>query len=187
MGKVVTVRSQRKCVECGGEFFSQRPRKTCSDVCRFWATVDRSAGPDGCWPWMGHCCPRTQYGDIPARYAGGKRSSAHRMAWKLHNSCDPDKLSVLHKCDFRRCCNPAHLFLGTARTNLYDAWRKGRALVCAPGEDHPKAKLTESVVRQIREGTEDAAALAKRHGVTVGTIRSARRGATWRHLEPAEV
>lgn len=184
MGKVMTVKFPRKCAECGNEFFSPRPRRTCSDVCRFWATVDKSAGPSACWPWRGHICEKTGYGDIPGRYACGKRTSAHRRAWALANRCDPDRLCVLHKCDNRVCANPAHLFLGTHRTNLWDSWKKGRAVVCAPGEDHPRAKLTEAIVRQIRTGGEDAALLAEQYGVSVGTIRNARRGVTWRHINP---
>jgi len=85
----------------------------------------------------------------------------------------------------RLCCNPSHLFLGSHRANLWDSWRKGVVSACTPGEGHPKAKLTEAIVRQIRADGEDAAELAKRYGVTVGTVRAARRGETWRHLEPS--
>ena len=38
----------------------------------------------------------------------------------------PRSLQVLHKCDEPRCCNPDHLFLGTASENKADTRRKGR-------------------------------------------------------------
>lgn len=185
MRKSRAVLRTRICAECGGEFSSARPRRTCCTVCAFWGMVDKSGGPTSCWPWTRHTCPQTGYGDVPARFADGKRSSAHRHAWKFHNLCDQDRLNVLHKCDFRPCCNPAHLFLGSTRVNLYDAWKKGRWSACSPGESHPKAKLSEVAVRHIRSCTDDAAALAERYGVSAGTIRNARRGETWRHLPPA--
>jgi hypothetical protein len=34
---------------------------------------------------------------------------------------------VLHRCDNRLCCNPAHLFVGTQRENIRDMMAKGRA------------------------------------------------------------
>ncbi len=172
----------RTCAECGGTFSSRYARRTCSPVCAFWALVDKSGGPDSCWPWRGHVSPNSGYGDVPARYASGKRCSAHRYAWKLHNLCDPDKLCVLHRCDFRRCCNPSHLFLGSHRVNAFDAARKGRVFYAAPGEAHPRARLTDAIVRHIRECGDSAADLAERYGVTTGTINAARRGETWRHL-----
>ena len=32
----------------------------------------------------------------------------------------------MHACDVKRCCNPAHLRLGTAADNARDAYAKGR-------------------------------------------------------------
>lgn len=174
--------TMRTCVECGGTFSSRYPRRCCSAPCEFWSRVDRSAGPDGCWPWTGHVSPTSGYGDVPARYASGKRSTAHRHAWKLHNCCDPGQLQVLHRCDFRVCCNPAHLRLGTQRENIWDALSKGRRHVCLPGEAHSKARLTDDIVREIRAAPDRVKDLAERYGVSPQTIRQARKGRTWRHL-----
>ena len=170
------------CAVCGRSFVSAYARRCCSPVCTFWSMVDRSGGEAACWPWLGHISPNSGYGDVPERYGGGKRCTAHRMAWRLHNCCDPSSLFVLHRCDFRPCCNPEHLFLASARRNVLDAWRKGRLHACAPGEDHPRSKLTDDAVRHIRQCDDSAADMAELYGVTVGTIRSARRGTTWKHL-----
>ena len=99
------------------------------------------------------------------------------MAYFLHYGINPGLLSVLHRCDNPPCCNPAHLFLGTALDNAIDMSQKGRAAtgesngarryperlkrgddnvsranpeLLKRGDDHPNAKLTESAVRDMR-------------------------------------
>lgn len=56
---------------------------------------------------------------------------------------------VCHHCDNPPCCNPAHLFLGTALDNVRDMLNKGRERP-AYGRRHHAAKLTEEQVREIR-------------------------------------
>jgi DNA invertase Pin-like site-specific DNA recombinase len=63
-------------------------------------------------------------------------------------------LFACHKCDNRACCNPAHLFLGTAKDNVQDMVKKGRRrpdIYSMSGEDHPGHRLTTEDVREIRE------------------------------------
>ena len=52
--------------------------------------------------------------------------SSHRYAWELWEGPIPNGMNVLHRCDNRRCCNPAHLFLGTQQENMLDMYAKGR-------------------------------------------------------------
>lgn len=77
-----------------------------------------------CHLWTGHTAGNG-YGSI--RTEDGPRY-AHRVAWELANGPIPDGLYVLHRCDTPRCVNPAHLFLGTAKDNSDDCWRKGRGV-----------------------------------------------------------
>jgi hypothetical protein len=155
----------KTCIECGSEFSGRsNSSKVCSNYCAFWKLFDRSGGPDACWPWMGGISKDTGYGIVSARMAGGKRTSAHRRAWSLHNLCDPDQLFILHRCDNRKCGNPAHLRLGTQRANLLDAWNKGRPIRTALGEDHPLARLNADAVRAIRLGGK-ISDLARQYGV----------------------
>lgn len=161
---------------------------------RFWSFVDRSGGADACWFWrrgMSVC----GYGEV--RFGGERKLPRRRrgimircniVAWELTNGQVPDGIFVCHSCDaryapgditYRRCCNPAHLWLGTTQENTADCVAKGRNAhgekfsemrkriavrgdahwtrlhperIRAPqGEQHPFAKLTNNDVLVIRE------------------------------------
>lgn len=101
-------------------------RKLESRKRRFWAHVDKSGGPDACWPWQGGHVARgyghTTWSDNYVR----TEIMAHRQAYEFEVGPIADGLQVCHKCDNPPCCNPAHLFLGTPTENLNDAYSKGR-------------------------------------------------------------
>lgn len=52
---------------------------------------------------------------------------AHRLAYALRSGKTLSGLLVLHGCDIRACCNPAHLSVGTHAENLEQARQRGRA------------------------------------------------------------
>lgn len=136
---------------------------------RFWAHVERG---DGCWPWTGSLNP-SGYGQLGW---WGKTRLAHRVAWALtHGAIEPG-LFVCHRCDNRRCCNPAHLFLGTVQDNNRDRHEKGRTLA---GDRHQNAKITSEQVAEIKASTEPRRALAAKFGVSKCTIRKIKTGVYW--------
>lgn len=148
--------------------------------------IDRSGGPDACWPWM---LATNEYGYGLLRLGsiidGSRRMArAHILAYRLAFGAPPlDKPCILHTCDNPRCCNPRHLWAGTVADNNADMVMKGRARH-PNGESNTQAKLTEDAVREIRalgngvSGVE----LAERFGVSRSLICHIRKRRKWVHL-----
>jgi len=90
------------------------------DPDKFWNSLDKS---DDCWLWK-KCKNKNQYGHITY---GGLGYQTHRLAYTLAKGPIPKGLLVCHTCDTPACCNPDHLFLGTAKDNAADMISKGRA------------------------------------------------------------
>ena len=146
-------------------------------ILRFWKYVDKSAGPDACWPWTASL--RTQ-GDGRFKLAPLVNVQANRVAYALANGVDPGPMFVLHSCDYRRCCNPKHLFLGTHDDNMADMTAKGRHFSPpSQGERNGNAKLTdmqtETVKAMICAGKNNKE-IARAFGVTHQLISRIRRG-----------
>jgi hypothetical protein len=58
---------------------------------------------------------------------GDKMRTTHRVSYEEHNNIKiPTGLVVMHSCDNKICCNPAHLSVGTHKDNSQDMIRKGR-------------------------------------------------------------
>lgn len=64
---------------------------------RFWAKVDRSGGPDACWPWLGFVRPNG-YG---IARVGRMTMQASRRAWILTVGPIPEGLVIDHLCHGR--------------------------------------------------------------------------------------
>lgn len=75
----------------------------------------------GCLEWTG--ATLKGYGQIGD---GDKVLYTHRVAFTLAKGEIPDGLDVLHRCDNPPCCEPDHLFAGTALDNAVDMIAKGR-------------------------------------------------------------
>jgi hypothetical protein len=151
-----------------------------------------SESPQGCWEWTG-CIQANGYGRVRAER---KTMYAHRAAYEAANGPIPRGQDVCHRCDNRRCINPAHLFLGTRKDNMRDAVQKGR-VASGPehaarlaGEKGPGHKLTAQQVAAIREALKHGAktaSLAQIALVTPDTIRQIRAGRTWKEKFPCVV
>lgn len=177
--------------------------KYCSQSCywnskkRFdtdaWNHVDKSAGPDECWPWQG---TMTVYGYGQFKCQSGLWR-AHRLIFILTNGPVPSELVVRHKCDNRQCCNPRHLEIGTHDDNMKDAVTRKRMASgdrsfvrshpekLKRGESNSNAKLNEDKVREIRiliESQMPIIHIANKFGVCATTISNIRSGKIWVHV-----
>lgn len=126
---------------------------------RFHARVARG---EGCWLWTGPVA-HDGYGKAALGYITMR---AHRLAWAMEHG-DPGAAQVLHRCDTRLCCNPAHLFLGTHADNMADMVAKGRsasgdanAMRARPelrqvGDANPARRFPE----RLRRGVDQAGAV----------------------------
>lgn len=160
------------------------PSKKASLETRFWAKVDKR-GPDECWPWVAKATTNYGYGRMALGGSSGGQVRAHRASYALEYGSVPDGLDVCHRCDNPPCCNPNHLFLGTATENMRDAAIKGR--ISPPphsfGEKHHNAKFGRETALSISTDQRSARVLAAEYGVSEMTIYRLRRGTTWKNLE----
>ena len=141
---------------------------------KFWAHVKRTEDTEQCWEWQGYITP---YG-----YGFNNQGYAHRIAWAIHNDQEiPKGLFVLHNCDNRKCANPHHLRLGTAKDNAQDrvartpAWTGGR-------------RLNEQQVGEIKYLGQNKiytqyklAEMYNTHRTHIGNIVNNHK---WKHVEP---
>lgn len=160
---------------------------TCTYEMRFWGKVNKT---DGCWLWTGFL-NHDGYGRVGPRPGIDNGGRAHRRAWELTKGPIPKGAEVMHICDTPACVRPDHLRLGSHGENMADMRAKGRMAV---GERYPNAKLTESMVREIRaEYTyskagrrttkSNANELAARYGVGRSTIVGVAMGRIWGHVK----
>jgi|TARA_R110000868_G_scaffold219514_1_gene470588 hypothetical protein len=128
-----------------------RPKNTFDEL---WKKVDKR-GENECWEWTGYISEsgygRTQIND--------KSYYAHRVIFDLVypnviklNSPKNKKESgfLMHSCDNRLCCNPAHLKVATLRENNEDCWEKGRRVMPKGGEHH-RSVFTNEEIKQVLE------------------------------------
>ena len=135
----------------------------------------------GCWEWEG-AYDRKRYGLF---YYQNKKVKAHRLAVILLSGRKiPKNKLILHLCHNKRCCNPAHLQIGTHRDNILMDFKDKKR--CTNGEAHPQNKLEDKDVIQIRKlyKTKQYTQpyLAKKFGVTRGHISNICTRKFWKHI-----
>jgi hypothetical protein len=117
----------------------------------FWCRVKKQ---QSCWEWQG-AVNSTGYGNLAFH---GKSVTAHRVAAFLSGlisdiHAPKDRKGsgfILHSCDNRRCCNPAHMSVGTYAENQAEAYTRRRRKA-HKGSDHANAKQTRKSIMLIKD------------------------------------
>lgn len=161
----------------------------------FWSKVDRTGGPDACWPWLA-AEDRNGYGAVKWE---GKKRGAHVVAWMLVNGRWPEPgMDVCHTCvQNRLCCNPAHLYEGTRKQNVADMVQAGTLNIEGRrfgghtragqmiGSINPSTELEEDQVleidRLIRAGWRYRQ-IAAETGVSLDKVKDIAAGRSWAWL-----
>lgn len=147
----------------------------------FWAKVDKSSGPEGCWIWTGkgdrYGSVKLAIGDliyksVPATHVSLVISGRPRP-FEGAQACHGDT------CTTTLCVNDAHLRWGTAASNSADRDRLGRN---AFGVRQHLAKLDDAKVADILISDLPHQWLAEEYGVTRPAIQSIRSNKTWKHV-----
>lgn len=167
------------------------PRARGSVVDRLWRQIDIRSESE-CWPWKAKSLIKG-YGVIGFGSRVGGKILAHRLVWmlthkkdfKLNDIQSPEcRIVVMHTCDNRLCCNPAHLVIGTQKDNVHDMDAKGRRVNRqVKGEMHGNAKLTDDAVRSIRADSRKHKEIANDYGVTRANVSYIKRRTAWKHIE----
>lgn len=157
----------------------------------FWSKVDKSAGDNACWPYLG-CKDRKGYGRKAYNIDGKNiHYSTHRLALILHTGQCSEDLLALHApviCHNTSCCNPSHLRWGTNSDNALDKNIDGTMKINFKpqiGEKNGCAKLTEQKVREIRElysNGNSIRSIAKQYSAGKTTIANIVHNRKWKHV-----
>jgi hypothetical protein len=138
----------------------------------------------GCWEWQ-RALNASGYGQI---FYKGKNWVAHRLSYLLFKGELDETLFVCHKCDNRKCVNPDHLFLGTAKENMDDCFRKGRHTnIFTKGHTPVNAKLDKDTAAKIilyiwDHPHERVSKIADRFNVSVSVVKDIKRGRSYNNL-----
>lgn len=127
---------------------------------------------NGCFICKSHRAGHGGYAQIKGDYA-------HRYSYKECIGEIPEGMVVRHTCDNPLCINPKHLILGTHNDNVQDRVSRGRS---AKGTFHGRAKLTESLVSEIKKSTLPYTKLATLFGVSLRCIQKIKNGETWKDV-----
>jgi len=182
MGATLDAKEKVKAI-CQNKLCVNPEHLLAGDTARFWAKVQKLSGDDACWIWTAGT-DKNGYGKFKIRKDCIQADQrAHRYSWSLLTGRPiPDGLVVCHKCDKPMCVNPSHLFLGTNLDNQTDCVEKGRK---PHGSNHYAAKLTEKIVRKIRELSETGMSqtqLSKQFNLSQSYISQIVRRKKWKRL-----
>jgi hypothetical protein len=136
-----------------------------------------------CWLWTGSDDGRSDSGEGYGKFLyEGRSIRAHRVAYMLTHGEIPEGNCIMHMCDNPKCVNPEHLLPGTHKENMADKISKGRG---GNGVKRAYRLLTDDQAREIYQSQKSNRALAREYGMDPGSVRSIKRGDTYKHATRA--
>ena len=176
----------RSCKECKSPFVGKGlKREFCSTKCKILGSIDKKK--NGCWLWNGELHPNGYA--YTTNYEKSKKSHVHRISYEIFKGEIPKGMYVCHSCDVKNCCNPEHLWIGTAKENMQDAKDKGRLehikLTAVKGAENGSSKLNDEKVTEIIEKISRGircTVIAREYHVSSGVIYGIRDGKGWKHI-----
>ncbi len=95
--------------------------------------------PNGCWIWKSKANTTDGYNQVNIN---GTAKNAHRVLYKLVKGGVSPSQVLRHKCNNRKCLNPAHLTPGTKHENNMDTKKAGhvRNQYTGPMSNTPRGK-----------------------------------------------
>lgn len=137
----------------------------------FFAKLERM--PNGCLEWLGSRV-KDKYGRVTRRGLFFTRENGaietHRYALYLATGSFPSD-KTLHHCDNPPCCDPTHLFEGSAKDNTQDRVSKGRFRLT--GTNNPKVKLrvfSNEIIEAVQKSQESGVMIAERFGMSTAYV-----------------
>lgn len=152
--------------------------KIMKTIDRFWSKVLKGSK---CWEWT--ATKINGYGYF--HYKDKISVFAHRFIyWYVHKNFDlfDRKIHICHTCDNPSCVNPKHLWLGNAKLNSQDMFKKKRNAPATQGTLDGMAKLSNNKVIQIRSSNQPNIQLAKKYNVSPSTICDIKKRRSWKHI-----
>ena len=129
------------------------------------------------WPFTKH---GKGYGHV--RWHGRVRKASRVVCILVHGDPPSSKHEAAHdpiKCNNPSCVNPNHIRWVLPGENSADRKRSG---TWAHGEKAGRARLTEAIVREIRQDPRDAGEISRELGMSKSAIVHARTYKTWKHV-----
>lgn len=148
----------------------------------FWPRVNRSGGPDACWPWagslVGNVYGQLDYGSTPPRFA---------LELHLGRKLLPGKRAC-HKdcCLYAHCCNPQHLYEGAIgfAESKFNPLPKGSVNLALRNRPNPKnRKYPVELIREIKFSNKSEAQLVAEFHCSKGLIWKVRTGRIWKDIK----
>lgn len=109
---------------------SEKPRhhRTLSPLRKLEAIFSKCKPSNGCLIWQGNFFYRKDGSkSYPYLYHAGKVWRGNRLVLFLTSGELPDGKQALHTCDNTKCLNNCHLYWGTPKQNVKDAYDRKRA------------------------------------------------------------